>query len=89
MYRKALKQVVEDLKHTMDLTGVKSILNEQCSYCDFVNIVNELLNQLSEEHAIVMNMTHKNKKLVKELTKKEKIINKIRNSISEDNIEII
>lgn len=89
MYRVAIKKLVNDLKNTTDLSEVKCILNEHCSYSDFINIVNELLNQLSEEHATAMNEIHRNKTLKNELNKKNIIINRIKKTINEDNIEVI
>lgn len=89
MYRLVVKKVVENLKKTTDLSEVKSILNEHCSYSDFVNIVNELLNQLSEEHATAMNMIHKNRILKNEIKQKDIVIDKIKKTIAEENIEVI
>lgn len=88
MYRKALKDVVKDLERTNDLLEVNKYLNEGCERNDFLNIINELLNQLSEEKSMVQEMNCKMKKLKAELNKKKKIENTI-NSLLNENIEII
>lgn len=89
MYRKVLKEVIKDLEKTDDLIDVSKYLNESCTRSDFLNIINELLNQLSEEKATVQNMNCKMKKLKAELNKTNKKINQIKSSLAEENIEII
>lgn len=88
MYRKVLKDVVSDLERTNDLLEVKKYLNTECDRNDFLNIINELLNQLSEEKAEVQDMNCKIKKLKSELNRKCKIVNNINSFLNED-IEII
>ena len=48
MYRKVLKDVIKDLERTNDLIEVSNYL-KSCDKNEFLNIINELLNQLSEE----------------------------------------
>ena len=88
MYRKVLKDVVSDLERTNDLLEVKKYLNTECDRNDFLNIINELLNQLSEEKAAVQDMNCKIKKLKSELNRKCQIVNNINSFLNED-IEII
>ncbi len=89
MYRKALKEVIKDLENTVDLLEVNEYLNEKCTRQDFLNIINELLNQLSEEKATVQNVNCKLKKLTSELNKKNNKINQIKKSFVNDELDII
>ena len=78
MYRKVLKDVIKDLERTNDLIEVSDYL-KSCDKNEFLNIINELLNQLSEEN-------NRMKKKIKELTAEKE---KIKNLLSSVQNEII
>lgn len=79
MYRKVLKDVIKDLERTNDLIEVSEYL-KACNKNEFLNIINELLNQLSEEK-IENNMM---KKKIKELTSEKEKIKDLLNSVQNE-----
>lgn len=79
MYRKVLKDVIKDLERTNDLIEVSEYL-KACNKNEFLNIINELLNQLSEEKI----ENNKMKKKIKELTSEKEKIKDLLNSVQNE-----
>lgn len=79
MYRKVLKDVIKDLERTNDLIEVSEYL-KACNKNEFLNIINELLNQLSEEK----NENNRMKKKIKELTSEKEKIKDLLNSVQNE-----
>lgn len=77
MYRKTLKEVIRDLKDTNDLIEVSNYLNNNCDRLTFLNIINELLNNLSEEETENKNLVKKIRSLNSDIYQKNNVINKI------------
>ena len=79
MYRKVLKDVIKDLERTNDLIEMSEYL-KACNKNEFLNIINELLNQLSEEK----NENNRMKKKIKELTSEKEKIKDLLNSVQNE-----
>lgn len=80
MYRKVLKDVIKDLERTNDLIEVSEYL-KACNKNEFLNIINELLNQLSEEKIENNRMKKKIKELTSEKEKIKDLLNSVQNEI--------
>lgn len=80
MYRKVLKDVIKDLERTNDLIEVSEYLKSRDKN-EFLNIINELLNQLSEEKIENNRMKKKIKELTSEKEKIKDLLNSVQNEI--------
>ena len=80
MYRKVLKDVIKDLERTNDLIEVSDYL-KSCYKNEFLNIINELLNQLSEEKIENNRMKKKIKELTAEKEKIKNLLSSVQNEI--------
>lgn len=80
MYRKVLKDVIKDLERTNDLIEVSDYL-KSCDKNEFLNIINELLNQLSEEKIENNRMKKKIKELTSEKEKIKNLLSSVQNEI--------